>query len=125
MMTEELKSTDNIIIGAVVGTFTGSLLVLIFLVSLVLLWFLRKHNLEKQAHQLRQPEREGEVSSSDREDRPATPEYVEFDSDTALEMKSNAAYASTALQISTEENVAYVSTKSGHYEDYRIDYDYI
>ena len=118
MVTEELKSTDNIIIGAVVGTFAGSLSVLTFLVSLVLLWFLRKRSLEKQARQLRQPRR-------DVEDRPATPEYVEFDSDTALEMKSNAAYASTTHQISTEENVAYVSTKSGHYEDYQIDYDYI
>ena len=92
-----------IIIGAVLGTVVGFLSLSLLL---LLLWIVMK---DKQACHTCRPRGGGQMTNLDTADRPQRVDSLTY---TAVEMKTNAAYTSIALQVSTKDNVAYIGTKS-------------
>ena len=97
--------SSSTLIGAVLGTVVALLVLLV----LSLAWCVRKANRDKQGYNIQQPIEIGQ--------------HVDIhNTNAAVEMKTNAAYISSpsALQITTEENVAYAGCD---YE--QVDYDYV
>ena len=95
----------TIIIGLALGIFAGLLLVFTFFIILLvisLVWFVKKVNKkkDKQAYKTQQP-RKGDTPGT--ADRPALQRHANGDTNTAVVMKTNAAYASSRCQISTKD----------------------
>ena len=123
---DKAVQSSNTVIGAVLGTAVGLLVLFVLILVLSLVWCVRKANHDKQAYNVRQPIERGQITDS--AVMAEIPQhYMDIqDTNTVVEMKTNAAYISspTAFQISTEENVAYTSTKTGCDCD-QVDYDYV
>ena len=112
-------NTAAVIAGAVVGGIVGCLLVLVLIILLLMLaslWLTKKYNYkratERKTYQLQQL-REGGVTETEQQ----------LQDNQTLEMKENEAYA-TALQISTENNIAYVKMENDYIND-QGEYDYV
>ena len=110
----------SVIAGAVVGGTVGFLLVLVLIILLLMLaslWLTRKYNYkratERKTYQLQQLREEGGVTETEQQ----------LQDNQTLEMKNNEAYA-TALQISTENNIAYVKMENDYIND-QGEYDYV
>ena len=87
------------IAGVVVGGIVGCLLVLaLILLLLALVWKYKRETYKLQQHRVG-----GELGGDVTETQGHLP---------GNEMKNNEAYISTVLQITTEDNVAYVQTNS-------------
>ena len=108
----------SVIAGAVVGGIVGCLLVLVLIILLLMLaslWLTKKYKraTDRETYKLQQLREEGGVTETEQQ----------LQDNQTLEMKNNEAYA-TALQISTENNIAYVKMENDYIND-QGEYDYV
>ena len=103
------EQPQNIIIGTILGIIAGILFVLTLFICLLVLsvmWFVRKFmKKDKRQNQTAGRPREGagQIYISGTEDRAVSQHRVSIDTDTAVVMKTNAAYISTLRQTTTKD----------------------